>query len=397
MTDLMNGTIQFDGEILWDGPVYIGTEYQMEQENIKIELCEPYIYPLPLYKSPVKQEVQEIEHHITAQVQVISCDTNRGQETEQIVGKKPNIAVVGIEFEKQQKPKKRKRDSQSPPGPTKLFICSTCQRDFKSRSWFEKHTSKSCRSGRKSSGTGEGSNSSKEVLAGTKEESIKTKENTLEIKESVEVKEDSLIIQDLPIVIKQEDPKSREFLAKPIKTEKHSVLKLDLDKILKENVDITKTQEDLEIVVNNQKFTIDKTKNLQPLMDNSKIRNSNAKSADLNEATPVKQKTKICPTCSKAYAQTGDLTRHLLTHSGLKPFKCSHDSCKYSFISSGDLKKHLRRHEKNVNPIPRNFSCDCGKTFERNFDLKRHKLRHLVEMDKEAGFRCDLCDKVFAR
>lgn len=84
------------------------------------------------------------------------------------------------------------------------------------------------------------------------------------------------------------------------------------------------------------------------------------------------------------------------THTGNRPFKCTFKGCKFAFISSGDLNKHVRRH---MDVIPKPYKCDqCTTAFERAYDLKRHKMRHEMEVDpNQYGFKCEICDKRFAR
>lgn len=109
-------------------------------------------------------------------------------------------------------------------------------------------------------------------------------------------------------------------------------------------------------------------------------------------------KRRSCPHCGRTFTQTGDLTRHVRIHTGIRPFKCPFDGCKYAFISSGDLHKHVRRHNQMLNPIPKPHVCPkCGKDFERGYDLKRHSSMHAKDDPNFKGFNCELCGKVFAR
>jgi len=79
-----------------------------------------------------------------------------------------------------------------------------------------------------------------------------------------------------------------------------------------------------------------------------------------------------CPAvpCSRRFARTDELTRHLRVHTGLKPFVCP--VCDRSFSRSDHLTTHVRTHTGE-----RPFACDlCGRRFARSDERKRHWRVH---------------------
>ena len=77
-----------------------------------------------------------------------------------------------------------------------------------------------------------------------------------------------------------------------------------------------------------------------------------------------------CNTCSYKSTFKNNVNRHLLTHSGLKPFKCQ--LCEYSCTQKGHLTLHLRTHS-GVKPFKCHF---CEFSFSQKGSLKRHLYSH---------------------
>ena len=65
---------------------------------------------------------------------------------------------------------------------------------------------------------------------------------------------------------------------------------------------------------------------------------------DVNEKIKVIKSNK-CNQCDYAASQTGQLKKHLKTHSGEKPNKCN--QCDYASSQARNLGTHMKMQEKN--------------------------------------------------
>lgn len=127
----------------------------------------------------------------------------------------------------------------------------------------------------------------------------------------------------------------------------------------------------------------------------------------------------VCTFCSRRFAQKHNLAIHVRTHTGERPFQCEICSrqfaalgnfqahkkihagvrdqicpvCNKGFITAGDVARHMTTHTG-----IKNHHCDtCGKTFSRNRDMVAHKKKiHLNNERSSETYKCRECHKVFA-
>ena len=104
-----------------------------------------------------------------------------------------------------------------------------------------------------------------------------------------------------------------------------------------------------------------------------------------NTSTPGKQ-NHMCLECGEVLSTPYSLKRHLLTHSGLKPYQCEFCDKRYKHA-------YLLTHHLNTHAGHRPFRCDeCAKDFTSPNMLRRHKQVHIRQ-----HHQCDHCEQHFQR
>jgi KRAB domain-containing zinc finger protein len=86
-----------------------------------------------------------------------------------------------------------------------------------------------------------------------------------------------------------------------------------------------------------------------------------------------------CEVCSKVFKEKHKLKRHMMVHTGEKPYPCSY--CGKSFALEYNLATHVRVHTGE-----KPFKCShpgCGKSFTQSGNLKTHlKTNHSIDSPK---------------
>ena len=83
-----------------------------------------------------------------------------------------------------------------------------------------------------------------------------------------------------------------------------------------------------------------------------------------------------CTICGKGLSRSSNLTRHMRTHSGDRPYACT--TCNQAFSESGNLTRHMRTHTGD-----RPYPCTtCCQAFSDSSNLTRHRKKmHAVHQE----------------
>ncbi|XP_066506502.1 PR domain zinc finger protein 15 isoform X2 [Hoplias malabaricus] len=139
------------------------------------------------------------------------------------------------------------------------------------------------------------------------------------------------------------------------------------------------------------------------------------------ESTKYRKEPSACPICGKVFSCRSNMNKHLLTH-GDKKYTC--EICGRKFFRVDVLRDHIHVHFKDIalmdeqeresfikkigismeesdgseedekdDPEHHKYSCKkCQVTFARGRDY----LKHIMEMHKERGYGCVICNRRFA-
>jgi len=100
-------------------------------------------------------------------------------------------------------------------------------------------------------------------------------------------------------------------------------------------------------------------------------------------------KNSICSVCNKAFNHRSNLVTHMATHSNVRPHSC--EICGENFKLKHTLAKHMMVHTKQ--DIDKRHQC---KVCKRSFRDKSYLAEHETIHKKDKPWQCDICLKSFS-